>query len=72
MWIQLIARDTLPTTPPQVDSVYDELRRVTDMCEPPGLLRFGDLREKAVEVVQGLLRTAYAPTVEQVCVCVCV
>ena len=46
--------------------MYDELRRVTDMCEPPGLLRFGDLREKAVDVVQGLLRGAYTPTIEQV------
>ena len=51
---------------PQVDSVYDELRRVADMCEPAGLARFGDLRETAVDVVQALLRRAYAPTVEQV------
>jgi Dynamin central region/Dynamin family/Dynamin GTPase effector domain len=49
-----------------VDSIYDELRRVADMCEPPGLIRFGDLREKAVEVVQALLRSKYTPTMDQV------
>ena len=33
------------------DEIYDELRRIADKCEPPQLYRFGELREKAVEVV---------------------
>ena len=42
-----------------VESVYEELLRVAEMCEPAGLGRFGELRERAVEVVQGLLRRCY-------------
>lgn len=48
------------------DEVYDELRRVAERCEPPQLHRFGELREKAVEVVQNLLRRAFIPTVDLV------
>jgi len=49
-----------------VQYVYDELRRVADQCQPPELTRFGDLRERAVEVVHDLLRRAFAPTLAQV------
>ena len=37
------------------DEIYDELRRIGEKCEPPQLYRFGELREKAVEVVQEAL-----------------
>jgi len=49
-----------------VQWVYDELRRVADQCQPPDLERFGDLRERAVEVVHDLLRSAYVPCLSQV------
>jgi dynamin 1-like protein len=48
------------------DEIYDELRRIADKCEPPQLYRFGELREKAVEVVQNLLRSAFLPTLEMI------
>ena len=71
------ARRPPPTPPPYppspqelgrkfVESVYEELLRVAEMCEPSGLGRFGELRERAVEVVQALLRRCYAPALEQV------
>ena len=43
-------------------SLGEALRRVAERCEPPQLYRFGELREKAVEVVQNLLRRAFLPT----------
>jgi hypothetical protein len=49
-----------------VQYVYDELRRVGDQCQPPELKRFGDLRERATEVVHDLLRESYSPTLAQV------
>jgi dynamin 1-like protein len=48
------------------DEIYDELRRIADKCEPPQLYRFGELREKAVEVVQNLLRRSFLPTLEMI------
>lgn len=48
------------------DEIYDELRRIAERCEPPQLYRFGELREKAVEVVQNLLRRAFLPTVDMI------
>lgn len=48
------------------DEIYDELRRIAEKCEPPQLYRFGELREKAVEVVQNLLRRAFLPTVDMI------
>jgi hypothetical protein len=48
------------------DEIYDELRRIAEKCEPPGLYRFGELREKAVEVVQVVLRRAFVPTVDMI------
>lgn len=48
------------------DEIYDELRRIAEKCEPPQLYRFGELREKAVEVVQALLRRAFVPTVDMI------
>ena len=48
------------------DEIYDELRRIADKCEPPQLYRFGELREKAVEVVQNLLRRAFVPTLDMI------
>lgn len=48
------------------DEIYDELRRVAERCEPPQLHRFGELREKAVEIVQGLLQKSFLPTVDMI------
>jgi len=48
------------------DEIYDELRRIGEKCEPPQLFRFGELREKAVEVVQAVLRRAFVPTVDMI------
>lgn len=49
-----------------VQYIYDELRRVASQCQPTELNRFGDLRERAVEVVHDLLRRCYTPTQEMV------
>jgi Dynamin central region/Dynamin GTPase effector domain len=49
-----------------VQHIYDELRRVADHCQPPQLERFGDLQERAVEVVHDLLRTNFVPCQAQV------
>ena len=48
------------------DEIYDELRRIGEKCEPPQLYRFGELREKAVEVVADVLRRAFVPTVDMI------
>ncbi|KDO30068.1 hypothetical protein SPRG_05259 [Saprolegnia parasitica CBS 223.65] len=45
-----------------VDLVFDELQRVTSQCETVELTRFADLRDRVVEVVNGLLRGCLSPT----------
>lgn len=40
-----------------VDFVYDELNRITSMCETPEILRFGELRDQIVDVVHALTRS---------------
>lgn len=49
-----------------VRQIYDELRTVAEACKPRELLRFGDLQQRAVEVVQQMLWRAYEPCREQV------
>ncbi len=45
-----------------VDLVYEELQRIASQCEPGELTRFPNLRERMVEVVNGLLKRAVGPT----------
>ena len=45
-----------------VDLVYDELHRLTSMCEPPELQRFPELRDRVVDVVHVMLRERLKPT----------
>ena len=42
------------------------VRKIVERCEPPGLGRFGSLRERAVEVVHALLKKSYTPTTEMI------
>jgi replication fork clamp-binding protein CrfC len=49
-----------------VKSVYNELRYAADVCRPPELNRFNQLRDQAVEVVHDMLHKAFSPTVEAV------
>ncbi|TDH67292.1 hypothetical protein CCR75_000724 [Bremia lactucae] len=45
-----------------VDLVFDELQRVTSQCETIELTRFPELRNRVMEVVNGLLRASLIPT----------
>lgn len=45
-----------------VDLVYEELQRIASQCEPGELTRFPNLRDRLVEVVNGLLKRAVGPT----------
>lgn len=45
-----------------VELVYEELQRVAAQCETPELRRFGELREKVIDVVHSMLRRALVPT----------
>jgi len=45
-----------------VDLVYEELQRIASQCEPGELTRFPNLRDRMVEVVNGLLKRAVGPT----------
>jgi dynamin 1-like protein len=45
-----------------VDLVYEELQRISSQCEPGELTRFPNLRDRLVEVVNGLLKRAVGPT----------
>jgi dynamin 1-like protein len=45
-----------------VDMVYQELQRIASQCEPGELTRFPNLRDRMVEVVNGLLKRAVGPT----------
>jgi len=45
-----------------VDLVYEELKVITNQCEPGELTRFPNLRERLVEVVNGLLKLSVGPT----------
>ena len=51
-----------------VDFVYDELNRITSMCETPDILRFGELRDAIVDVVNGLLRSRLDVTMRYILV----
>lgn len=44
------------------DLVYEELQRIASQCEPGELTRFPNLRDRLVEVVNGLLKRAVGPT----------
>ena len=46
----------------RVDSVYEELQQISSQCEPGELTRFPNLRDRMVEVVNGLLKRAVGPT----------
>jgi dynamin 1-like protein len=45
-----------------VDLVFDELQRVTSQCETIELSRFPELRDRVMEVVNGMLRASLVPT----------
>ncbi|KAF1775047.1 Dynamin-type guanine nucleotide-binding (G) domain [Phytophthora cactorum] len=45
-----------------VDLVFDELQRVTSQCETIELTRFPELRDRVMEVVNGMLRASLIPT----------
>ncbi|CAH0476525.1 unnamed protein product [Peronospora belbahrii] len=45
-----------------VDLVFDELQRVTSQCETIELTRFPELRDRVMEVVNGMLRASLVPT----------
>lgn len=45
-----------------VDLVYEELQRIASQCEPGELTRFPNLRDRLIEVVNGLLKRAVGPT----------
>ncbi|DAZ94917.1 TPA: hypothetical protein N0F65_003087 [Lagenidium giganteum] len=45
-----------------VDLVFDELQRVTSQCETMELSRFPELRDRVIEVVNGMLRASLGPT----------
>ncbi|CAI5745459.1 unnamed protein product [Peronospora destructor] len=45
-----------------VDLVFDELQRVTSQCETIELTRFPELRDRVMEVVNGMLRGSLIPT----------
>eukprot|EP00608_Synchroma_pusillum_P011384 CAMPEP_0198427610 /NCGR_PEP_ID=MMETSP1452-20131203/6025_1 /TAXON_ID=1181717 /ORGANISM="Synchroma pusillum, Strain CCMP3072" /LENGTH=570 /DNA_ID=CAMNT_0044147985 /DNA_START=24 /DNA_END=1733 /DNA_ORIENTATION=- len=45
-----------------VDLVFDELQRMAYQCETTELTRFPELRDRVVEVVNGLLRRSVGPT----------
>lgn len=45
-----------------VDLVFDELQRVTSQCETMELSRFPELRDRVIEVVNGMLRASLVPT----------
>ena len=45
-----------------VDLVYDELQRVASQCETPEIMRFTNLRDQIVDVVNNMLRNRLVPT----------
>eukprot|EP00944_MAST-04C_sp_MAST-4C-sp1_P001880 g1880.t1 len=45
-----------------VDLVYDELQRVASQCESPEIMRFTNLRDQIVDVVNNMLRNRLVPT----------
>lgn len=45
-----------------MELVYEELLRSTVQCVSPELRRFGELREKIVDVVNSMLRRTLLPT----------